>query len=394
MTKTARTGIMLGTVAVLGLIGVGLRGEALPVELVEARAAPLEVSFQEEGKTRLRQRYLVTAPVAGSVRRIELEPGDQVAAGQIVAQLEPTVTGLLDPASRARASAEASAAAAALDAARQRAAAARAAEGLARREHERVAAMPAESAISKSQIDTARTRALQARAELAAAIAEEQLAGQRQLAAAAVLAQEGRAGGDSTIALPAPIGGVVIKRFQESAGMVAPAQPLLEIGDPAEIEIEVEALSTDAVRLEPGMRARVLRWGGNAPLEATVTRIEPGGYTKVSALGVEEQRVRVILGFASPREQWADLGDAYRVEVEFVLWAGNAVLQVPSSALFREDGRWHLYVDDGGRAHKLAVEIGQRAALATQITAGLRAGQRVVAHPDDKMADGVRLKAI
>lgn len=174
--------------------------------------------------------------------------------------------------------------------------------------------------------------------------------------------------------------------------MVGAAQPLLELGDPADIELEVEALSTDAVRLEPGMSARVLRWGGSDALEATVARIEPGGFTKVSALGVEEQRVRVILDFTSPRERWADLGDAYRVEVEFVLWRGESVLQVPSSALFREDGRWHVYRDDAGRARRTPVEIGARAALATQVTNGLRAGQRVVAHPNDKIADGVRLE--
>jgi HlyD family secretion protein len=374
------------------LVVMGLRGEARLVETAGVSAAPLEVTFQEEGKTRLRERYRIASPIAGWLRRIELEEGDAVAAGQVVAEIQPTVTGLLDPGSRARARAEADSAASALTATRERVAAARAAERLAASEYRRLDAMKANSAVSASQLDAARTRAEQAKAELAAANADERMMRQRQEGVEAVLAQEGRAGGGSALPVVAPVAGVVVERYQESEGPVAAAQPLLDLGDPADIEIEVEALSTDAVKVQPGMTARVLRWGGEGPLEATVTRVEPGGFTKISALGVEEQRVRIVLDIAGPRERWANLGDAYRVEVEFVLHAAERVLQVPSSALFRRDGRWSVYLADDGRARLSAVEIGASSATAAEVRSGLRAGQRVILFPDDRIADGVRLR--
>ena len=168
----------------------------------------------------------------------------------------------------------------------------------------------------------------------------------------------------------------------------------MDIGDPAQLEIEVEVLSTDAVRLAPGLKARVLRWGGEGVLDARVTRIEPGGFTKVSALGVEEQRTRVILGFASPREQWAALGDAYRVEVEFILKQDKDVLQVPASALFRASEGWAVYVVDSGAARRTVVKVGARSATAAQVLDGLQADQTVVVQPDDRIKDGTRIEAV
>jgi HlyD family secretion protein len=172
---------------------------------------------------------------------------------------------------------------------------------------------------------------------------------------------------------------------------VMAGEALLEFGDPRDLNIEVDTLSQDAVALEPGMSARILRWGGDVPLEARVSRIEPGGFTKISALGVEEQRTRVRLDFVSPFEQWSRLGDGYRVEVEFVLWHAEAVLQVPSSALFRDNGQWYAYRIDNGRARKVQVGIGRRAAAATEIRSGLKSSDQVVAHPDDRIADGTRV---
>ncbi|MFN7552396.1 MAG: efflux RND transporter periplasmic adaptor subunit, partial [Pseudomonadota bacterium] len=166
------------------------------------------------------------------------------------------------------------------------------------------------------------------------------------------------------------------------------------LGDPRAIEVEVEALSTDAVRLRAGQSARVLRWGGEGALVARVQRVEPGGFTKVSALGVEEQRVRVILDFDEPAERRAALGDGYRVEVEFVAWQADDVLQVPAPALFRLDGRWHVFVVDRGRARIRAVEIGERGAEAAQVLSGLAAGERVVAYPDERVREGVRLRPL
>jgi HlyD family secretion protein len=184
----------------------------------------------------------------------------------------------------------------------------------------------------------------------------------------------------------------VLKLLHESEGAVAAGQPLLEVGDPASLEVEVEVLSTHAVKIAPGSRVILDRWGGAQPLGGTVRVVEPSGYTKISALGVEEQRVRVIVDFSSPREAWARLGDGYRVEARFVLWEGQDVLQLPTSALFRQGEGWAAFVLDGRRARLTPVEIGQRAGLATQVMSGLKAGDRVVAHPDETIKDGVRVK--
>lgn len=393
MTRRTRIAFIAATVAFAALIAFGLRGEARLVELAEVRAAPLTVTTQEEGKTRLRDRFLISAPVAGNLRRVALEQGDPVRAGQVLAELEPGTAALLDPASRARLLAEREAADEMVAAAAARIGAVDAARRLALLERDRLAGMKSSGAVSPAQLDAAQARLEQADAEQTAARAEREAAQRRAQALRALLDSQGESGGRTLLPLAAPLDGVLVRRLVESATPVAAGQPLLEIGDPAALEIEVEALSTEAVRLRPGMAARIVRWGGDETLEGRVARIEPGGFTKVSALGVEEQRVRVIVELVSPRERWLALGDGYRVEVEFVLWQGERVRQVPSSALFRHEGGWAVFVDDGGRARRVAVGIGARGGLATEVTSGLEDGQRVVAHPDDRIDEGVRLRA-
>jgi HlyD family secretion protein len=392
MTRRTRLVFVVAALVLAGLVAVGLRGEARLVDLVEVRAAPLTVTSQEEGKTRLRDRFVLSAPIVGVVRRVLLEQGDVVQAGQVVAEIEPSVAALLDPATRLRLQGEVDTARQLVLAAKARVDATAAAQRLAQQEEVRLNAMPAESAVSRAQLDAARARREQAGAEHAAARAEEAASEQRLRAAQAVLEAQGEAQPGRLLALAAPVDGMLIRRHVESAAPVAPGQPLLEFGDPAALEVEVEALSTEAVKLRPGMPARILRWGGDEVLEGRVARVEPGGYTKISALGVEEQRVRVIVELLTPRERWSSLGDGYRVEVEFVLWHGDRVLQVPSSALFRVAGQWSVFVEESGRARRVPVEIGARATLATEIRGGLEAGQRVVSHPDDRIAEGVRLR--
>ena len=385
-------GIGVGGAIVAALFALALHDPGLEVELAEVRAAPLRVSLQEEGKTRLKQRYLISAPVAGTVRRIEREPGDTVKQGEVVAELEPLAGALMDPQTRVRANAEAASAEASVRAARGRVHAADAALKLAEREAQRLNDMS--DAVSASQREAAATRVDQQEAERAAARAELAAAEQRAEAARAVLALQGSGAVDQVLALEAPIDGLILRRFQESRAAVAAAQPLLELGDPRALEIEVEALSTIAVQLREDVPARVLRWGGSEDLDARVTRVEPAAFTKISALGVEEQRTRVILDLVSPPERWASLGDAYRVEVEFLLRADEAVLQVPSNALFRVQGQWAVFVEQDGRAHQRIVEIGDRAGLVTEIRGGLKPGERVVQHPDDRVVEGVRLRLL
>lgn len=392
MKRSAWVPMLLGSVVVATLAALALHESPRPVLVSPVVVAALNVSVLEEGKTRLRHRYVVSAPVAGTVRRIDLEPGDAVNAGDVVAELEPLAGALLDPQARARARAEATAAEASERAAQQRVRAAVSARNLTRREAARVAELGA--AASASQREAAQLRADEAEAERAAAEADHASARQRAEAARAVIDLQGSADTDRVLALTAPISGVVIARPQESRAAVAAAQPLLELGDPQDLDIAVEALSTIAVQLRPGMTARVLRWGGEHDLQARVVRIEPAGFTKISALGVEEQRTRVLLELISPREQWQTLGDAYRVEVEFLLRARHDVLQVPSNALFRDGGRWAVFVIDAGRARRRFVELGDRAGAVSEIVSGAKVGEIVIQNPDDRIDEGTRVEAV
>jgi HlyD family secretion protein len=371
----------------------GFASPARSMKLAEVVRAEYVESFEEEGRTRLRERYLIASPVIGVVQRIALEPGDPVRVGQVLATVMPSVSVLLDPGRRAQAQAELRAAVAASEAARQRLREAQSARALADSEHLRLRDLAARGAVSDSALDVAAAQSAQARAGERAAQAERMAAQQREAATQALLAQEGKGGGES-IALQSPIDGVIIRRHVESSVPVVSGQPLLELGNPGQIEIEVEALSTDAVKLRPGMAAKVLRWGGEGELPAQVARIEPGGFTKVSALGVEEQRTRVILQFVGEPAQWAALGDAFRVEVEFVLRAEAAALVVPASAVFRQGNGWAVYAVDDGRAHLREIAVGGFGARQVEVASGLNVGDTVVVFPDDQLHDGARVRAV
>ncbi|PAT36118.1 efflux RND transporter periplasmic adaptor subunit [Vandammella animalimorsus] len=389
--------VILAAAAVLALLAVALREPTQLVATASASQGPLTVSFTEEGRTRIRQRYVLSAPVAGQLRRIALQVGDAVQAGQTLAEIEPATSGLLDARTRGQLQAQLRGAQATLAASRQRSAAAQAELQLARSELARLTPLQAAGAASAGQLDQARSRAETARAQLAAARAEERVAQQGIEAARAQLQQgssqapEGSAA--PVLAVRAPIDGQVLRRMQESATPVAAGQPLLEIGDLSDLELEVEVLSADAVQLAPGMAAQVLRWGGPGQLQARVRRIEPAGFTKVSALGVQEQRTRVLLDITSPRAQWQALGDAFHVEVEFITQQREQVLQVPASALFRSAEGWAVYRIEQGRARHTPVQIGLRAASAVQIEQGLQAGDTVVLQPDSQLHDGARVRS-
>ena len=387
---------MLATAAVVavGLV-IGFMPRAVPVDVAEVKRAPLTVTVEEEGKTQVRERYLVSAPVAGYARRIDLKAGDAVAAGQVVAVIEPARSVALDPRTRVQALAQVSAAQAALAVAQENVRAAAAAAQLAQQERLRAESLRQSNFVSAQALDTARTaetraRAVEQAAQYAARVARFDLETAR--AAAASTARLQRGGEADVLQVHERVAARVLRLQHESEGPVAAGQPLLELGNPESLEAEVEVLSTDAVKIASGSRVVLDRWGGNPPIEGRVRVVEPGGFTKISALGVEEQRVRVIVDFTSPREAWARLGDGYRVEARFVLWQGQDVLQLPTSALFRNGKGWVVFWLVGCRARLTPVEIGQRAGLATQVLSGLKAGDRVVAHPDETIRDGVRVK--
>lgn len=396
MRLRAHLGFVLLALIVLGGLVFGFFPRAVKVETVVATRGPLRVMVEEEGKTRVRERYVISAPVAGHARRIVLKVGDMVGAGQAVAEIEPSRSAALDPRAHAQATAAVKAAEATLDAARASARAATASAELARLEVARNEALFRQRFVSRQALDAAqaehsRSRAAQATAEHAATAASFDL----ERARAALLAtSRGHTGvAADVLAVRTPIDGRVLKIVHESEGDVPPGSALIEVGDPGSLEIEVEVLSSQAVRIAPGNPVLLDRWGGDATLLGVVRVVEPTGFTKVSALGVEEQRVRVIVDLTSPREAWRRLGDGYRVEARFIVWEGQDVLQIPASALFRQQGGWAVFAVDAGRARLRQVAIGQQSGLQVQLTSGLKAGDVLVGHPDDKISDGVRIKA-
>lgn len=370
-----------------------LRPAPRPLDVVRVQRGELLQSFEEEGRTELARRWVVAAPIAGTLRRIDLLPGDAVQAGQPLAQIEPARAQLLDPANRARLLAEEQAARASMQAAHQRQAAAQADAGLAARDVARMRQLGATGAVSVQALDNAEAQVSRAQATAAAAAADYRAADQRRAALAALLAGQGLAGGQAVPVL-APIDGVLLHRYQQSATPVQAGQPLLELGDLGQLQVMVQALSQQATLLHPGTPAQVLRWGGAGALPARVARIEPGGYTKISALGVEEQRTQVWLDITAPRTQWAKLGDGYRVEVAFDVARKANALKAPASALFRDGARWAVYRVQGGRLRLVPVVPGMRGGTDVEITAGLAEGDRVVAFPDDRMRDGLPVQPL
>ncbi len=352
--------------------------------------APITETLSVEGKTRLKQRFRITAPVTGTLRRITLQVGDAIKQGQILAEIEPATAGLLDLRSRTQAQAEVDAAKAALKAAKLLTESTKTTQNLAQKELKRLQALVRTNAVSRNQYDRAKAHQQSSHAEYAAALAKEGVAKARLQAALAQLDDAGKNDHQRVLAITSPINGQIIKRQLESSQLVSAGQWLMEVGNPSELEIEADILSADAVRLTHGMSAKVLRWGGE-PLSASVRRIEPSGYTKVSALGVEEQRTHVIFDIESPHERWQSLGDGYRVDLDITTQAVKDALQIPLGALFRSDAGWAVYRIDDGLAHLTPVKIGLKSNSKVQIIDGLSAGDEVIVQPDVQIKEGSRV---
>lgn len=394
MTRERIVILLLGLLVAGGFV-YGFMPRPVPVDMLAVTRGPLAVSVEEEGKTRVMERYVVSAPMSGYARRIDLKVGDPVKPGQVLALLEPSRSDVLDPRSRAQARAQARAAEAALAVARENARVASAEARLANQELTRIEALGQSRFLSMQAVDqarsnAARTQAAQQAAEYGVNVARFQLDTARAVLARDASLESGAA--DETLSVRAPVEGRVLKVLHQSEGTVRAGEPLIEVGNPEALEVEVEVLSTSAVKVSKGARVILERWGGS-PLQGAVRVVEPAGYTKVSALGVEEQRVRVIVDFTSPRQDWQRLGDAYRVEASFVVWEGSDVLQAPSSALFRHNNGWAVFVISDGRARLKPIQVGQRSSLQAQVLDGLKQGDKLIVHPDDKVLDGVRVKA-
>jgi HlyD family secretion protein len=381
------------SVAVIGgLLAVALWPTTLPVDVAVVSHGPLVVTIDEEGMTRVRDRFVVSAPLTGRVLRIELEPGDPVKRGQVVARVRAETPPLLDARTRAEAQAAVESARAALGRARAEEERAKATLAQVRRELARFRDLARDGLTTRQEIDAREAEVRVAEESLNAATFAVRAALSEIQRAEARLAPSSPDVSGRVVTVSSPVDGVVLKRVRESETVVPAGDPLLEIGDPHRLEIVADLLSTDAVRVKPGARTMVEQWGGDKKLEARVRRIEPAGFTKISALGVEEQRVNVVLDFTNPAEAWAALGDAYRVEVRIVIWEAADVLKAPTSALFRDAEKWAVYVVTDNRARRTLVELGRQTGQEAEVRSGLTAGARVILHPGDTLADGARVK--
>ncbi len=386
--RLLRYGVAIAIVILL--LVLALRPEPVLVDTAIVDVGEVRESFEAEGRTRVRDRYVLTAPILAQARRIVFAPGDAVYVAQPLVMLDPVAAPALDARSRAEAEARIAAANARLSSAT---ALSEAASGMALQaasEYRRLQPLAERDLVSRDQLERADTERRRAEREAASARFQQATAEHELAAARAVLAHGGRA--EAALEINAPINGVVLRRLFESGRTVQPGEALLEIGDPEALEIEVDVLSADAVRLREGMAVELGRWGGNEELSGRVRRIEPSAFTKVSALGVEEQRVLIFVDIVSPREAFARLGDAFRVNARFVLSKAQDVPRVPQSALFRNGDELAVFRVQDGRARIAPVELGLRGGLLAELREGLASGDVVIVHPDRDLVDGDRVR--
>jgi HlyD family secretion protein len=384
----------LWSVLALGLAGAiayGLRGTPVAVETAVVARGTLLVTVNEDGRTRVKDRYLITAPLAGTMGRPTLHAGDAVEQGEILVRMVPVASPLLDPRARSEAEARVEAARAAVNQAATAVERARAALAYARRDAERERSLLAGGATAPHSVEQAelaeRMRAEElASAEFGRRVAESEL----RLARAALT----RLGSGSVEALPvrAPARGRVLRVLEESEGVVQPGTPILEVGDPEALEIVVDVLTTDAVSIREGAPVRVERWGGSRLLRGHVHRVEPSAFTRLSALGVEEQRVNVVIDLDSAAAGGQALGDGYRVEVAITVLERPDRLLVPLGGIHRLGEGWAAFVVDDDRARLRKVAIGRRNDSEAEVLEGLREGERVVLYPTDKVEEGARVR--
>ena len=374
------SGLILLVLAVLW----GLWPKPVQVELGEVAKRSLTVRVSEEGKTRVRNRYVLTSPVGGNMERVLLKAGDPVSAGAtLITRIRPVESPLLDPRMRVQAEAAVAMARAQRERSVMALGAAKLAATLAIRDRDRVRQVVKAGTYSESARERFENEAAISEAEWRAAEFSLQVAEGEVLRAEAALLRPDEAGEAQWVALHSPVSGVVLKVMQESAMPVQPGLPIVEIGDPRDIEIEAEILSRDAVGIRPGDSVSIEQWGGELALQGRVRRIEPAAFTKISALGVEEQRVLVLIDLIDPPEQARALGDRFRVEVRVAVWHADEVLAIPAGALFRKGKVWHTYVYQDGRALLRRVEVGQSDGSFGEVLGGIAEGERVLLHPPD-----------
>lgn len=378
----------LAGLVLIGALLFALWPQPVRVETAPAVWGPLRVSVNEEGKTRIRHRYVVSAPVAGHLRRTVLKAGAPVEAGVTkIAVIDPLDAALLDPRSRALAAARRDTAAANLEKARE-------AHRFASSELRRFETLAREQAVSPQELESAQWRQASASREESAAEGALRVA-EAELAVFATPASESGQATHSPLTVLAPATGRVLRVFEESSRPVSTGTPILEIGDPNDLEVVINVLSRDGAVLESGTRIELEQWGGPEILEATLRLVEPAAFTKISALGVEEQRVNVIADLITPPALRKHLGDNFHAEARIIVWETNRTLKIPSGALFRkQEETWAAFVIVNGRARERLLEVGRSNGIETEIREGLQEGDRVIVYPGDRVREGHRITPV
>lgn len=388
--------IVLAAVVAAGLAAAFVLGRTRRVVVVEAVVrGTFERHVEEDGRARVRERYVVHAPIVGLLERSGLQVGDAVTRGSVLATVRPISAAMLDPRTRAEleqrhGAAEAELARAKVAAGRSETARAHAAAELARTRTLAAAGTASVAELELAEVESTLARRTRDEAKLAVHLAEHELA----LAAAALATTAPSSIATEQVQITAPIDAVVLAIHQESEGPVALGTPLLELGDARGIEVVVDLLSTDAVLVDVGAPAEILRWGGDGGLPARVRRIEPRAVIKQSALGVEEERVDVVLDPVGEAPRWERVGDGYRVDVRILVERLDDVLRIPTSALFRERGAWHAFVVEDGRVREREVEVIGHGPLQAAVGGGLGEGESVVVYPGEAITDDLRVDAV
>lgn len=386
MKLSKRTWIYIAIATLLAVIlFVAFLPDPIPVETATIGRGPMRVTVDEDGKTRTVDRYVVAAPVSGRLQRIEIREGREIAEGEIVAKIDPAPT---DAARSQELEAMVDAASSAVREAEAAAARARASVEQARRERSRIAELAREGVVSQAQLDDAMTAEETARRDLAAAEAGVRSAASNLEAARARALPTRSPGADASVEVNAPGAGRVLRIPERSSRIVQAGETLLEVGNANRLELVIDVLSEDAVRIKPGDPVIVEEWGGPRPLNGSVLVVEPSAFTKISALGIEEQRVNVIAGIENAPES---LGDGYRIEASIVVWQDPDALQVPVSSLGRTGEEWSVFVVEDGRAVRWSIRIGERNQRSAVVLDGLSEGDRVIVHPGNEIADGVKV---
>lgn len=394
--KRLKTGaLIVMALALATALVFSLLPKPIEVVMAEASRGPMQVTVNEDGKTQAKNRYVISAPLSGNMNRIRLEAGDHVEEGEAILRIVPAPPPLLDDRSLANARTRLAAAKASLGLAAAEIRRATAALDQAKSEAARLAELFKAGVVSADEVELAnfvvRTRTEEYSAAQFSAKVRKQ---DEESARAALGLLDKGAKTEEGLDISAPVSGEVLRVLrQDQQGLVVAGAPLIEIADLSAMEVVADILTADAVHIKPGAKAKIVRWGGSAELEGHVVRVEPSAFTRVSALGVEEQRVLVIIDLDSDRRLWATLGDGYRVEVEITIWEAADVLWVPASAVFRVGGDWAVYKVVAGVVTLNKIEIGHRNDLQVEVLSGISAGATLVAHPSDRIVDGVEVVA-